>query len=236
MAANNEVGNIYPVREIGAIARKYEIPFLCDASQAAGKISIDFEQWGISYLAISGHKFYAPKGVGALIVKKGHQLEPIIFGGGHQKGMRSGTLNVPGIMGLGEACRLRRLEMAEDEQAIALLRDKLQNLLQEKIPNLVVNGDITSRLAGNIHISIPEIPNSAVIARIRDRLAISTGSACSTGVAAPSHVLRAMKLSEELIEGSLRIGLGKFTSKEEIERSAEIISEAVAKIERLMSM
>jgi len=236
MAANNEVGNIYPVREIGAIARKYEIPFLCDASQAAGKIPIDFEQWGISYLAISGHKFYAPKGVGALIVKKGHQLEPIIFGGGHQKGMRSGTLNVPGIVGLGEACRLRQLEMAEDEKAIALLRDKLQNLLQEKIPNLVVNGDITSRLAGNLHISIPEIPNSAVIARIRDRLAISTGSACSSGIAAPSHVLRAINLSEELIEGSLRIGLGKFTTEEEIEQSAEIISEAVAKIERLMSV
>lgn len=119
MAANNEIGNIYPVREIGAIAQKYEIPFLCDASQTVGKIPIDFEQWGITYLAISGHKFYAPKGVGALIVRKGHQLEPIIFGGGHQKGMRSGTLNVSGIVGLGEACRLRQLEMAENEKAIA---------------------------------------------------------------------------------------------------------------------
>ena len=236
MAANNEIGNIYPVREIGQIAQKYNVPFLCDASQAVGKIPIDFEQWGITYLAISGHKFYAPKGVGALILKKEHQLEPIIFGGGHQKGMRSGTLNVPGIVGLGEACRLRQLEIAEDEQVIALLRDKLQNLLQEKIPNLVVNGDLTSRLAGNLHVSIAEIPNSAIIARIRDRLAISTGSACSSGVAAPSHVLRAMNLSEELIEGSLRIGLGKFTTEEEIERSAEIISDAVKKIDRLMSV
>ncbi|MGB5713151.1 MAG: aminotransferase class V-fold PLP-dependent enzyme, partial [Waterburya sp.] len=236
MAANNEIGNIYPVREIGEIAQKHEIPFLCDASQAVGKIPINFEQWGITYLAISGHKFYAPKGVGALVVRKGYHLEPIIFGGGHQKGMRSGTLNVAGIMGLGEACRLRQLEMAKDEQAIALLRDKLQNLLQEKIPNLVVNGDLNSRLAGNLHISIPEIPNSAIIARIRDRLAISTSSACSSGVAAPSHVLRAMNLSEELIEGSLRIGLGKFTTEEEIEQSAETISEAVAKIERLMSV
>ena len=234
MAANNEIGNIYPVREIGEIAQKYNIPFLCDASQAVGKIPINFEQWGITYLAISGHKFYAPKGVGALVVRKGYQLEPIIFGGGHQKGMRSGTLNVPGIIGLGEACRLRQLEMAEDEQAIALLRDKLQNLLQEKIPNLVVNGDLTSRLAGNLHISIPEIPNSAIIARVRDRLAISTGSACSSGVAAPSHVLRAMNLPEELIEGSLRIGLGKFTTEEEIKRSADIISDAVEKIDRLM--
>jgi cysteine desulfurase len=230
MAANNEIGNIYPVREIGEIAQRYNIPFLCDASQAVGKIPIDFEQWGITYLAVSGHKFYAPKGVGALIVRKGHHLEPIIFGGGHQKGLRSGTLNVPGIVGLGEACRLRSLEMAEDEKAIALLRDKLQNLLQEQIQNLVVNGDLTSRLAGNLHISIPGIPNSAIIARIRDRLAISTGSACSSGVAAPSHVLRAMNLSEESIEGSLRIGLGKFTTEEEIDRAAEIISDAVKKI------
>jgi cysteine desulfurase len=236
MAANNEIGNIYPVREIGEIAQRYSIPFLCDASQAVGKIPIDFEQWGITYLAISGHKFYAPKGVGALIVRKGHHLEPIIFGGGHQKGLRSGTLNVPGIVGLGEACRLRQLEMAEDEKAIAMLRDKLQNMLQEKIPNVVVNGDLTSRLAGNLHISISGIPNSAIIARIRDLLAISTGSACSSGVAAPSHVLRAMNLSEDLIEGSLRIGLGKFTTEKEIEQSAEIISDAVAKIERLMSV
>lgn len=236
MAANNEIGNIYPVREIGKIIQKYNVPFLCDASQAVGKIPIDFEQWGITYLAISGHKFYAPKGVGALIVKKGHQLEPIIFGGGHQKGMRSGTLNVPGIVGLGEACRLRQLEMAEDEKEIALLRDRLQNLLQEKISNMVVNGDLNSRLAGNLHISILGIPNTAIIARIRDRLAISTGSACSSGVAAPSHVLQAMNLSQELIEGSLRIGLGKFTTEEEIERSAEIISDAVQKIDRLMSI
>jgi len=212
------------------------IPFLCDASQAVGKIPIDFEQWGITYLSISGHKFYAPKGVGALVIRKGHYLEPIIFGGGHQKGMRSGTLNMPGIVGLGEACRLRQLEMAEDEKAISLLRDKLQNLLQEKIPNLVVNGDLKSRLAGNLHISIPEIPNSAIIARIRDRLAISTGSACSSGIAAPSYVLRAMNLSEELVESSLRIGLGKFTTEEEIEKAAAIIYDAFKKIDRLMSI
>ena len=235
MAANNEIGNIYPVEEIGQIAQKYNIPFLCDASQAVGKIPIDFEQWGITYLAISGHKFYAPKGVGTLVVRKEHQLEPIFFGGSHQKGMRSGTLNVPGIVGLGEACRLRQLEMAEDEQAIALLRDKLQNLLQEKIPNLVVNGNLTSRLAGNLHISISGIPNSAIIARIRDRLAISTGSACSSGVAAPSHVLRAINLPDELVEGSLRICLGKFTTDEEIETSATIISDAAYKINQLMN-
>ena len=168
MAANNEIGNIYPVREISQTAQKYNVAFLCDASQALGKIPITFEQWGINYLAISGHKFYGPKGVGALIVKKGQHLEPIIFGGGHQKGMRSGTLNVPGIVGLEEACRLRQLEMAEDERAIALLRDKLQNLLQDKIPNLVINGDLNSRLAGNLHISIPGIPNNVSSTKLKN--------------------------------------------------------------------
>lgn len=114
MAANNEVGTIYPTAKIGAIASSYNIPFLCDASQAVGKIPINFQEWGITYLAISGHKLYAPKGVGALVVKKGHHLQPIIYGGGRQQGIRSGTLNVPGIVGLGKACHWRRLEMEKD--------------------------------------------------------------------------------------------------------------------------
>lgn len=164
------------------------------------------------------------------MVRKGYHLKPLLFGGGHQQGMRSGTLNVPGIVGLGEACRLRLLEMAEDERAIASKRDKLQNLLLEKIPNLVVNGDIYNRLAGNLHISIPGIPNSAVIARIRHKLAISTGSACSSGVEAPSHVLRALGLPEDLVNGALRIGIGKFTTDEQIYQAAQILSETFKQI------
>ena len=235
MAANNEIGNIYPIQEIGQIAQRYSIPFLCDASQAVGKIPIQFEAWGITYLAISAHKLYAPKGVGALVVRQGYRLEPSIFGGGHQKGMRSGTLNVPGIVGLGEACRLRSLEMSEDERAIAIKRDYLQNLLIGKIHNLVINGDLDNRLAGNLHISIPGIPNGAVVARIRHKLAISTGSACSSGVEAPSHVLQVLKFPEELIHGSLRIGIGKFTVNEEIEAAATILSEAVYQIHAIHS-
>ena len=235
MAANNEIGNIYPIQEIGQVAQRYSIPFLCDASQAVGKIPIQFEAWGITYLAISAHKLYAPKGVGALVVRQGYRLEPSIFGGGHQKGMRSGTLNVPGIVGLGEACRLRSLEMSEDERAIAIKRDYLQNLLIGKIHNLVINGDLDNRLAGNLHISIPGIPNSAVVARIRHKLAISTGSACSSGVEAPSHVLQVLKFPEELIHGSLRIGIGKFTVNEEIEAAANILSEAIYQIHAIHS-
>jgi cysteine desulfurase len=234
MAANNEIGNIYPIGAIAQIAQRYSIPFLCDASQAVGKIPILFEEWGITYLAISAHKLYGPKGSGALVVRKGHHLEPIIFGGGHQKGMRSGTLDVPSIVGLGEACRLRQLEMEEDEKAITSKRDKLQRLLIDKIPGLVINGDTTSRLAGNLHISIPDIPNSAVIARVRSQLAISTGSACSSGVETPSHVLQALSLPANVIEGALRIGLGKSTTDEEIDRAAEILSTAVSKTRQAM--
>jgi len=232
MAANNEIGNIYPIQKIGQIAQHYGIPFLCDGSQAVGKIPIQFEEWGITYLAISAHKFYGPKGVGALAVRRGYHLEPLIFGGGHQRGMRSGTLNVPGIVGLGEACRLRSLEMEEDERAIATKRDRLQDLLLEKIPALVINGDPEHRLAGNLHISIPGIPNSAVIARVRHQLAISTGSACSSGVEAPSHVLQALKLPEETIDGALRIGLGKFTTGEEIKQLGNLFSHAVLQVRK----
>jgi cysteine desulfurase len=234
MAANNEIGNIYPIQEVGKIAQKYNIPFLCDASQAVGKIPMNFEEWGITYLAISAHKLYGPKGSGALVVRKGHQLNPILFGGGHQKGLRSGTLNVPGIVGLGEACHLRLLEMEEDEKAIAYLRDKLQSLLLNNIPGLLINGDVSSRLSGNLHISIPDVPNSAIIARVRSKLAISTGAACSSGVETPSHVLQALDLPKELIEGGLRIGLGKFTKIKEIEQAAEILSSAVYLIRQIM--
>ena len=234
MAANNEIGNVYPIQAIAQIAQRYNIPFLCDGSQAVGKIPIQFGAWGITYLALSAHKLYGPKGVGALVVRKGYQLEPLIFGGGHQKGMRSGTLNVPGIVGLGEACRLRSLEMEDDERAIAAKRDLLQTLLLEKIPELVVNGDKSSRLAGNLHISIPGIPNSAVIARVRSQLAISTGSACSSGVEAPSHVLQALDLSPEIIEGAIRIGIGKFTTEEEIKEAALVLSDAIARVSKVL--
>lgn len=234
MAANNEVGTIYPIPKIGLIAQKYNIPFLCDASQAVGKIPINFQDWGITYLAISGHKLYAPKGIGALVVKKGYHLQPIIHGGGHQQGIRSGTLNVSGIAGLGEACELRRLEMEADESAIAILRDKLQQSLQAQIPDLAINGDLNNRLSGNLHISIPGIPNSAIIARVRTLLAISTGASCASGTMAPSHVLQAMNLSENITEGALRIGIGKFTTEEEIDKASTLLVSAVNQIHQLI--
>lgn len=234
MAANNEVGTLYPIEQIAQVAQREGIPFLCDASQAVGKIPIHFDDWGITLLAISAHKFYGPQGVGALVVRRGYLLEPVFYGGGHQRGLRPGTLNLPGIVGLGEACRLRALEMAIDEPEIGRKRDRLQQLLTEKIPNLVINGDLHHRLAGNLHISIPGIPNSAIIARLRHHLAISTGSACSSGVEAPSHVLRAMNLPDSLLEGALRIGLGKFTTETEITQAAAQLSQTISAISRLL--
>ncbi len=234
MAANNEVGNIYPLEKIGQIAQKYQIPWLCDASQAVGKIPIDFHDLGITFLTFSGHKLYAPLGIGTLILNKKVALNSLIYGGGHQRGLRSGTLNLPSIVGLGEACYLRQLEMEEDEKTIALLRDRLRSLLQAQIPNLVVNGDLDHKLAGNLHISIPNIPNTAVIARIRDKLAISTGSACSSQTFSPSHVLRAMNLEDELIESALRIGIGKFTTQPEIIQTANILVNTFSDILKLI--
>lgn len=231
MAANNEIGNIYPMQTIGQIAQHYGIPLLCDGAQAVGKIPIRFEDWGMTYLAISAHKFYGPKGVGALVVRRGYPLEPMIFGGGHQRGLRSGTLNVPGIVGLGEACRLRSLEMETDERAIASKRDRLQHLLMENIAGLVVNGDLEARLAGNLHISIAGVPNSAIVARVRSQLAISTGAACASGVEAPSHVLQALNLPRDWAEGALRIGVGKFTTDTAIQTAADTLITAIRTVQ-----
>jgi cysteine desulfurase len=234
MAANNEIGNIYPVQKIAEIAADYGAIFLCDATQAVGKIPIKFDDWNITYLALSAHKIYGPKGCGALIIQPDACLSPLIYGGGHQKGLRSGTLNVPGIVGLGEACKLRLEEMESDEEAIRAKRDQLLRLLQVGIPDLILNGDTETRLAGNLHISIPSVPNSAIIAHIRHKLAISTGSACSSGIEAPSHVLKAIHLDDECIEGALRISIGKFTTDKEIIEGAKIVTNAIAAISKSM--
>jgi cysteine desulfurase len=234
MAANNEIGTVYPLAKVGALAARFGVPVLTDATQAVGKVPIDTDEWGLSVVALSAHKMYGPKGVGALILSRDVPLEPIFRGGGHQKGLRPGTLNVPGIAGLGEACRLRRLEMDVDEPTIARQRDRLQSLLVERIPELVVNGDPHYRLAGNLHISVPYVPNSAIVARVWDRVALATGSACSSAIEAPSHVMHALELPAELVRGSLRLGLGKFTTDEEVERAGEIIAGAVTEIREAM--
>lgn len=235
MAANNEVGTIYPVQEIAAIARRYNVTYVCDAAQAAGKVLIEGDAWGIDLLSISAHKFYGPKGVGALVCRRDCAIEPLFYGGGQQQERRPGTFDVPSIVGLGEACRLRQIEMLADERRIAALRDQLEYELKAAIPQLEVHGDRTHRLAGNLHIAIPGIPNSVIVARLRNRVALSTGSACTSGVEAPSHVLQAMGLDREVMDGSLRLGLGRWTSREEIAQVTRAIVEEVKTVSTLLA-
>lgn len=227
MAANNEIGNLYPVADLGSLAQAHGTAFLCDATQAAGKVPLADTLAGVTFLVCSAHKLYGPKGVGALVVSDHRLVDPMTFGGEQERGLRPGTLNVPGIAGFGEACRLRRLEMTSDEHMIAARRDRLQRTLVDDIDGLTVNGDTDARLAGSLHVSVPDMPNSVIIARLRNRVAIATGAACSSGVDAPSHVLRAMRLPDPVIEGALRISLGKFTSDEDVILAAEHITEAV---------
>jgi cysteine desulfurase len=227
MAANNEVGVIYPVEQVGQIAARFGARLLVDATQAAGHIPIRADEWNITYLALSAHKIYGPKGVGALLAPRGFGARS-----SHHRvpGVGEGTPNVPGIAGLGEACRLRDLELAADEKRIATQRDRLEALLLAGIDGLVVNGDPEHRLSNNLHVAVPGVPNNALIARLRRRVALSTGAACSSGAETPSHVLRAMDLPYEIQDSALRISNGKFTTDKEIERSAEQITSAVASV------
>lgn len=222
MAANNEVGTLYPIEALARMAQRQGIPVFCDASQAAGKVPLDFEGWGLTLLALTGHKLYGPKGTGALVVRRGTPLACQIHGGGHQLGLRSGTLNVPGIVGLGAACALRQTEMQADEGRIAALRDRFQGRLQAALPQLCVNGDLQQRLAGNLHVSLPGLPNDALLAHLQGRLALSTTSACSSSEAS-SHVLAAMQLSQERVRSALRLSLGRCTTEAEVDAASALL-------------
>ena len=221
MAANNEVGNVYPICEAAKRATRSGTEILVDATQAAGRVDIQAHRWGIDYVVLSAHKLYGPKGVGALVAPDAQSATANLVCG------HEGTPNVPGIVGFGEACRLRSFEMAEDECRIGALRDRLEARLRAAVPGLVVNGDLENRLSHNLHVSAVGAPNDAVVARLRRKVAISTGSACTSGAQGPSHVLRAMKLSKELQEGALRISLGKFNTVEEIDHAAAEIGQAI---------
>ena len=232
MAANNEVGTLYPVEQIAKIASQAGAQTLIDATQAAGRETIHADAWSVTYLALSAHKLYGPKGVGALVtpaglkVRTSHSTTP---------GTGDGTPNVPGIAGFGEACRLRGVERATDEPRIAQQRDRLEMLLLQQVPELVVNGDCTRRLSGNLHVAVPGVPNDAIVGRLRRSVAISTGAACTSGAQEGSHVLRAMGLSAAIQEGALRIGLGKFTTDDEVPVAAASIASAIEATRKAMS-
>ena len=225
MAANNEVGAIQPIQVAVAMAHAAGAAIVVDASQAAGRVAIDAAGWGIDYLILSGHKIYGPKGVGALIGPGlGRAQSPFPLE------VHAATPNTPAIAGFGEACRLRQLEMAIDEPRIAGLRDRLLKGLRAAIPDLVVNGPEAQRLAANLHISVPNAPNDQVVAQLRETVAISTGSACASGVDTPSHVLRAMGLPTWRQESALRIGVGKFNTEVEIDFAAAEIATAIRRV------
>lgn len=222
MAANNEVGTVQDVRGAAVLTAGAGARLLVDATQAAGRIALDMTAWGVDYLALSAHKMYGPKGIGALV---GSDLAEAALPARHAG--HAATPNTPAIAGLGEACRLRRLEMTADEPRIGALRDRLQAYLLAGVPGLAVNGDMAGRLCNNLHVSAPRAPNDLVVLELRDRVAISTGAACASGADAPSHVLRAMGLAPWRLDGALRISLGTSTTQEEIDRAGAAIIEAI---------
>lgn len=226
MYVNNETGVIQPIKEIASITQKKNVFFMTDATQAVGKINIDVDELGVDLLAFSGHKMYAPKGIGVLYVRKSHnklQISPLIHGGGHENGLRSGTLNVPGIIALAKACEVAKEEMVENQEKIIKLRDNLENALL-KLSNTSLNGSYKNRIYNTTNICFKSIDANILIGRMKN-VAVSNGSACTAAVVEPSHVLKAMGISDEDAFASIRFSLGKFNTKEEINTVIKNISE-----------
>jgi cysteine desulfurase len=233
MAANNEIGVIQPINEIGAICRERNVFFMTDATQALGKVPLDVQAMNIDLLACSAHKIYGPKGIGVLYCRRSMPrvpLIPIIDGGGHERGLRSGTLNVPAIAGFAKAVELSLKEMKAEQPRLRRMRDALYQALREGIPDLKLNGHPDHRLAGNLNVCIPGVEAEALIIALTDTIAISSGSACTTAAVEPSHVLRALGLSEVAVHCSIRLGLGRQTSRDDTNFAAEVIATEARRI------
>ena len=232
MAANNEVGTLQPVAEVGALCRERGILFHSDAVQAVGRVPADVAAWAVDLMSLSAHKMYGPKGTGALYVRRGRRprlrLQPQAEGGGQERGLRSGTLNVPGIVGFGTAAVLagRALSGGEPDR-LAGLRDRLLRGLQQRLDGIHVNASMERRLPGNLHLSIERIEAETLVLALGDRVALSAGAACSEAGGKGSHVLRALGLGDELIYGALRFGLGRYNTDAEVDAAAEAVAEAV---------
>ena len=235
MYANNEIGTIQPVKEISNIARKHNVIFFSDATQAVGKIPVDVNKDGIDLLALSAHKMYGPKGVGALYVRRKAprvKLAAQMDGGGHERGTRSGTLNVPGIVGLGKACEICYQEMGKEAERTSLLRDKLEKGLLQ-IEETFVNGDLASRLPHTTNISFNYVESEGLLMAVNKEIALSSGSACTSGSLEPSYVLKSLGLSDELAHSSLRFGIGRFSTEEEIDYTVKRVTGAVKELREL---
>ncbi len=232
--ANNEVGSINPLREIGEVCRQHNVLLHSDATQAVGKIPLDLSELPIDLLSFSAHKLYGPKGVGALFVRRDRgriAIEPLVYGGGHERRLRSGTLPVPLIVGFGAACRIAGEEMDDEAVRLSRLRDRLQASFEREIDGLRINGHPTERLPGNLNLSFADVDGEALLARLAG-LAVSSGSACTSADPEPSHVLRAMGLSDALTRASLRFGLGRATTELEVDAAARIVAAAIRELRK----
>ena len=234
MMANNETGTIQPVQEIASLARSKGIAVHSDAVQAAGKIPIDVGHLGVDLLSISGHKFHGPKGVGALYLRQGVRLQPIMLGGGHERGMRAGTENVSGAVGLGEACRVARQNLAEAAPRMSRLRDRLEEGILKSVPDTVVNGCPENRTPQTSNISfLGAQGESLLMALDLQGIAVSTGAACHAGTVSASHVLTAMRLSRETLQGAIRFSLSRFTTEDEIDRTLKVLPGVVERVRQV---
>jgi len=232
MAVNNEIGVIQPLAEIGALCRERGIYFHTDAAQAVGKIPLDVNAMKIDLMSITAHKFYGPKGVGALYICRRPKvaLRAEQDGGGQERGLRSGTVPTPLVVGFGEACAIAEREMPSEAARLAGLRDKILDRLREALPSMHVHGDLDHRIPGNLNLSFANIDGQDLMMRL-DGLSVSTGSACSSAIVEPSHVLQALDPDPSLLHNSLRIGLGRYTTPEEIDRAADDIVAAVSSLQ-----
>ena len=235
MYANNEIGVVQPVKEISTIAKKHGVLFFSDAVQAAGKIPVDVNADGIDIMAFTAHKMYGPKGIGALYVRRKNPRVKVtaqMDGGGHERGMRSGTLNVPGIVGFGKACELARLEMAADAERLSKLRDKLEAALTQ-IDESYVNGSTEHRLPHVANISFKYVEGEGLMMGFNKTIALSSGSACTSASLEPSYVLKALGLGDDLAHSSLRFGLGRFTTDEQIDYTIKAVTDTVLKLREM---
>jgi cysteine desulfurase len=235
MAANNEIGVLQPIAEIGAIAKAKGILFHTDAVQAAGKVPFDVNQNKVDLVSLSAHKLYGPKGVGALYVRRRNPrvlLAEQISGGGHERGMRSGTLNVPGIVGLGAAAALAKAEMSTEAARLSALRDRLNQKFHENLDEIYINGSMEHRLPHNLNISFAYVEGESLLMGIND-VAVSSGSACTSASLEPSYVLKALGAGDDLAHSSIRFGLGRWSSEEEVDYVVEKLTSVVRRLREM---
>jgi cysteine desulfurase len=235
MAANNEIGTIQPTREIGRLAKEKGILFHSDATQAVGKIPLNVEDMGIDLLSLTAHKMYGPKGIGALYVRATKPRVKItgqIDGGGQERGMRSGTLNVPGIVGLGKACELAKKEISTEGERLTALRERLKTGIFEQLDDVRINGDAVMRLPGNLNLSFAYVDGESLMMGLKE-IAVSSGSACTSASLEPSYVLKAIGLEDSLAHASIRFGLGRFNTADEIEYTVQRVGEEVRRLREI---